>query len=91
MGATKHWTVDVYIDEHDDQRRTIAEARLRTEGQPDLRGQGIAQRNPNDEEVPAIGDELAVARALADLARRLRDTAAGDIEQVTHQPVHLSG
>lgn len=91
MGATKHWTVDVYIDEHDDQRRTVAEARLRTEGKPDLRGEGIALRNPHDRDVPEIGDELAVARALADLSRRLRETAAGDIEQITHEPVWLSG
>jgi hypothetical protein len=40
--------------------------------------------------VPAIGDELAAARALGDLARRLRESAAGDIERVTHKPAQLS-
>jgi hypothetical protein len=39
--------------------------------------------------VPEIGDELATARALADLAYQLLDVTAGDIEQFTHRPVHL--
>ena len=91
MGATKQWIVEIHIEEHDEQRRTQAEARLRKDAQTDLRGVGTAQRNPHDQEVPAIGDELAVARALGDLARRLRETAAGDIERVTHEPAHLTG
>jgi uncharacterized protein DUF1876 len=40
--------------------------------------------------VPEIGDELAVSRALADLAHQLLDAAAGDIEAITHRPAHLS-
>lgn len=90
MSTTKHWAVDVYIDEQEDQRRTRAEARLRTAAGADLRGVGTSHRNPDDRDVPVIGDELAVSRALADLAHRLRETAAGDIEQVTHEPVYLS-
>jgi hypothetical protein len=31
-----------------------------------------------------------VARALSDLGHQLLEAAAGDIEQITHQPVHLS-
>jgi hypothetical protein len=90
VSGTKQWTVEIHIDEHEDQRQTIAEALLRVDGQTDLRGVGRAQRNPHDQEVPAIGDELAAARALGDLARRLRESAAGDIERVTHKPAHLS-
>jgi hypothetical protein len=40
--------------------------------------------------VPEIGDELATARALADLAYKLLDATAADIEQFTHRPVHLT-
>jgi hypothetical protein len=90
MGATKLWTVEIHIDEHDEQRQTRAEARLRTDDRTDLRGVGTAQRNPHDRDVPEIGDELAVARALGELANRLRETAAGDIERVTHEPAHLT-
>lgn len=90
MAATKRWTVDVYIDEHEEERSTRAEARLHTGRATDLRGIGVAQRNPDDREVPEIGDELAASRALADLAHQLLQATAGDIEQVTHQPVQLS-
>ena len=50
-------------------------------------GVGLARLNPADRNVADIGDELAVARALADLARRLMAVTAHDIEAVTDQPV----
>jgi hypothetical protein len=91
MDAMKRWTVEIYIGEHDDERLTRAEARLFTGDKTDLRGVGTARRNPHDLAVPEIGDELAVARALADLGRMLRETAAEDIEEITHEPVRLRG
>ncbi|HEX7746146.1 MAG TPA: DUF1876 domain-containing protein [Micromonosporaceae bacterium] len=91
MIHTKKWTVEILIDEHDDERRTRAEARLHTGDRTELRGEGRARRNPVDREVPEIGDELAVARALSDLAHRLLDAAADDIEDITHRPARLSG
>lgn len=39
--------------------------------------------------VGVIGDELAVARALADLAHQLLEATAADIEAITHEPAHL--
>lgn len=89
MSGSKTWTVQVHIDEHSDERQTIANARL-AEEHGDLIGQGYARRNPVDREIPSIGDELAVARALSDLAHQLLETAASDIESVTHRPAHLS-
>jgi hypothetical protein len=53
-------------------------------------GVGRAWLSPADHDVPEIGDEVAVARALSELSRRLLDTAAGDIEAVTLQDVHLT-
>lgn len=88
MPAAKHWTVDVYIDEHEDERRTRAQARLVTGNTTRLTGTGVAQRSPRDREVPEIGDELAAARALSDLAHNLLEAAADDIEQVTDRPAH---
>jgi Domain of unknown function (DUF1876) len=88
MAATRHWTVDIVIDEREDERTTHAEARL-SAGDEQLTGRGTAYRHPDDVEVPRIGDELAAARALSELAHRLVLTAAEDIEQVTHQPSHL--
>ena len=79
----KDWTVDISIDEHEGQTR--AKARLRRRDQESV-GVGLARLNPADRKVNDIGDELAVARALADLARRLMAVTAHDIEAVTHQP-----
>ncbi|GAA2806382.1 hypothetical protein GCM10010522_25130 [Kribbella solani] len=49
----------------------------------------MAHRSPEDTEIPEVGDELAVARALSDLAHKLLHAAASDIEAVTHRPVHV--
>jgi hypothetical protein len=39
--------------------------------------------------VAPLGDELAVARALSDLAHRLFDAAIADIDEFEGRPVHL--
>jgi hypothetical protein len=84
----RQWTVDIEIDEVEDERTTHAEARLRTPGEQ-LTGRGTAYRHPSDLDVPRIGDELAAARALSELSHRLVLAAAEDIEEVTHRPSHL--
>jgi hypothetical protein len=88
MIREKAWTVEVFVTEGDG--LTLAEAVLRSRGDRELRGRGRARRDPADFEFPEIGDEVAVSRALADLAHQLRTTAAGDIERVTgaHARVH---
>jgi hypothetical protein len=86
MDAMKTWTVQVDIDEHED--RTRAVARLVTGGDRPLDGTGLARLNPADRNVPQIGDELAVARALSELSHLLLDAAARDIEQTSGVPAH---
>ncbi len=88
MPTTKHWTVDIYINE-DDTGRTYAEARLSSSASSHSIGIGQARLNPADDNVPEIGDELAVARALSDLAHRLLITTAIDIQTRTGQEAHL--
>lgn len=88
MAATKHWSVDIYIGEHDD-GSTYAEARLVTHAAAGLRAAGTARLNPADVNVPEIGDELAAARALRALADELLGVVSGDIENLTHESVHL--
>lgn len=83
--ATKTWTIQVSIDEQDDDTR--ADATLQLENKMEMRGRGFSRRNPRDESEPRIGDELAAARALSDLAHQLLDAAAHDIESRTHVPV----
>ena len=89
MTAVKRWSAEIFIGENDG--RTYAEARLHTDIGDRLLGTGRAWLSPEDYDIPEIGDEVAVARALTDLGHRLLVTAAGDIEQVTNEPVRLSG
>jgi len=90
MVHTRTWTVEVTIAEHEDERRTHAAAVLHTDTRNPVRGEGEARRRPADLEVPEIGDELATARALADLAYKLLDVTTGDLEQFTQRRVHLT-
>jgi hypothetical protein len=86
MSEKNIWTVEIVFSEDDD--RTRADARLRA-GQRSLTGWGRARRNPDDPDVPVIGEELAAARALSDLAHRLLHEAAEAIERFEGHPVHL--
>jgi len=83
MIAIKHWTVDVFIGEIDG--RTHVEARLHT-ADMHLVGTGHARLNPADDDIPAIGDELAAARAMVDLGHQLLLAAAADITAVSAPP-----
>jgi uncharacterized protein DUF1876 len=80
----KTWIVNVVVDEHEE--RTRARARLHWQGTERV-GIGLARLSPDDEPVVEIGDELAIARALTDLANQIFATTESDIEAATHQPV----
>jgi hypothetical protein len=73
----KDWNVTVSIDESGGQTR--AKARLRWRDQEAV-GVGLARLGPTDRYHAHIGDELAVARALADLARRMMAGTVQNIE-----------
>jgi hypothetical protein len=88
MQTMKQWKADIFLGEKDG--HTYAEARLVTEIGDRLVGVGMADVGPHDTDVPEIGDEVAVARALRDLGTRLLDQASQDIEGVTREDVHLS-
>ncbi|MET0764215.1 MAG: DUF1876 domain-containing protein [Blastococcus sp.] len=80
MDQAKTWTIRIDIGEHDG--RTRAVARLHTRDTEGMVGVGFARLNPADRDVPEIGDEIAVSRALSDLSHRLIDAAADDLERV---------
>lgn len=77
---TKDWHVNVFVSEDEDEGRTRAEAVLLTSAGTELRHVGHARRHPADREVPEIGDELAVCRALAGLAHELLEATVADVE-----------
>ncbi|SSC26082.1 Protein of unknown function DUF1876, partial [Klenkia terrae] len=87
VDATTTWTTRITIGEHDG--RTRAVAHLRTRDLDELVGVGFTRLSPADPDVPRIGDEIAVARALVDLGHRLLHVAAEDLEEVTGRPAHL--
>ncbi|MCK9868743.1 DUF1876 family protein [Nocardiopsis dassonvillei] len=88
MQTTKRWNVDVVVAEENegDSARTWAEVGLVADDGTALRGHGMARKHPTDLDVPEIGEELAVSRALSDLSRQLRQVAAEDITDNTGTP-----
>ncbi len=86
MATIDSWPVEISL--HEEDRDTRAEARLAKEG-IGLAGHGLARRNPDDQEVTQIGEEIAAARALSDLAHQLLNHAAEQIEEITHKRAHL--
>jgi hypothetical protein len=75
------WSVRISVLGSDDD----ADARvvLVADSPQRLTAHGHSHRSATDRAVPAIGDEIAVARALRRLADQLLESAADDIEKVT--------
>ncbi|MGW7459457.1 DUF1876 domain-containing protein [Streptomyces sp. NPDC054797] len=77
MSRTAEWKVRLFLFEEDG--TTKARLELDT-GTSKLTGHGTAHCDPQDADVPEIGDELAVSRAMEDLAAQMKRTAYGDME-----------
>jgi hypothetical protein len=75
----KEWSVRILISERDGGTR--AEARLDT-GAATVTGTGSARLSPMDHDVPGIGDELAVGRALSNVASGLLQAAEEDADEI---------
>jgi hypothetical protein len=88
MNARNAIAVEVVLDEDPD--HTDATATVTVRGTT-FTGQGRARRNPADPNVPMIGEELATARALADLSHKLLEAAAEAIGRLEGRPPHLAG
>ena len=87
MSTAERWSVALTVQEHEGQTR--AEARLDLGDDAHLLGHGTARRNPSDPNVLEIGEKIAVARALSDIAHMLLGSAAAQLEDATHQEAHL--
>lgn len=77
-GPSTTWHVEISFSE--DANHTDAVAVLRTPDDREHRGYGQARRNPADRPAPLIGEEVASARALSNLAHELLESAATQIE-----------
>lgn len=87
MSMNDRWSVRLYIIEIDNE--THAEARLVMPDGREVVGRGEARRNPADHEVTLIGEQIAAARALSDLAGNVLHTAGLSIESLTKERAHL--
>jgi hypothetical protein len=83
----KKWHVDLFIYEADDS--TSVRAVLHADSSVQKEAYGRSIRTPRDLAVPEVGDEVAAAAALYNLADVLRQTAAEDISEIEHGPVRL--
>lgn len=72
-------TTNIRVVYTEDGHLTHATATV-TVGARKLTGSGRARRNPHDPQMPEVGEELALARALADLSDQLLRGASKDIE-----------
>lgn len=81
-------TFGISVEISEDDHHTEALATVTVRGR-EFSGWGRARRNPSDPNVPLIGEELAIARALTDLSHHLVDAAAGAIEAYEGRPVDL--
>jgi len=81
VGKARAWHVQVSVVEVGDDTR--ATALLISDQQGEFSGHGDSHRSPQDKPKAAIGDEVAVARALRHLADTLLARAEADIEAAT--------
>ena len=86
---TKRWRVDIYL--YEDQGSTSANAVLHSDVPGPLDVRGEARRSPADPDMPSVGDEVAAARALRQLADRLLEMASSDLSDAEGRPVSLNG
>lgn len=82
-GSRRHWDVRLELNETSDACEVVAHLDAGDRG---MVGVGRARRNPADPSLPQVGEELATARALHDLAHHLSQDAWQMIEDGQMHP-----
>ncbi|MGK5734244.1 DUF1876 domain-containing protein [Streptomyces sp. URMC 124] len=77
------WHVEIEFDE--DESHTRAAALLRLRDGTELRARTTSTRDPQDPNEPRIGEEIAGARALRDLAEQLELKGRAEARNLTKQ------
>lgn len=86
MHTAVGWHVEMEFREDDQHTRAVAMVRL-----PDgseVRAQGHASRHHTDANQPRVGEEVAGARALNELAMRLLTKAHDEIDEASGRTSH---
>jgi hypothetical protein len=74
----RHYALKLDLEETMDE--TIAIAHLSLWGDT-FEARGKAMRNPSDPSIPVIGEELAIARSLAELSAQMLEAAQAKISK----------
>ncbi|KPC61502.1 DUF1876 domain-containing protein [Streptomyces chattanoogensis] len=78
MQTAVGWHVELEFEE--DHHRTRAAALVRLPDGTEVRSHGYASRHPADSDQPRVGEEVAGARALNELAMKLLTKAHDEID-----------
>ncbi|MEU6402982.1 DUF1876 domain-containing protein [Streptomyces sp. NPDC046985] len=84
------WHVELEFEE--DGQHTRAAALVRLPDGSEVRGHGRASRHRTDSDQPRVGEEIAGARALNEIALQLLDKAHVEIDEASgrrSQPIHV--
>ncbi|QKW11018.1 DUF1876 domain-containing protein [Streptomyces sp. NA04227] len=81
LKAAVGWHVELEFEE--DQHRTRAACLVRLPDGSEVRAHGYASRHPADENQARVGEEIAGARALNELAMKLLTKAHDEIDQAS--------
>ncbi|MFJ1901070.1 MULTISPECIES: DUF1876 domain-containing protein [unclassified Streptomyces] len=73
------WHIELEFEE--DSHRTRAAALVRLSDGSEVRAHGYASRHPSDSVQPRVGEEIAGARALNELAMKLLTKAHDEIDE----------
>lgn len=80
------WHIEMEFREEGE--RTRAAALVRLADGTEVRGHGNAQRHPSDAEQLRVGEEIAGARALMDIASQMLQKAHTEIDQASGRTSH---
>lgn len=81
MKTAVGWHIELEFDEDDN--RTRAAALVRLPDGSEVRAHGYASRHPSDSNQPRVGEEVAGARALNELAMKLLTKAHDEIDEAS--------
>ncbi|NJP65094.1 DUF1876 domain-containing protein [Streptomyces sp. ventii] len=88
MATVAGWHIELEFNEIGSETRAVA--LLRLPNGTELRAHAHADRHPDDPSQPRVGEEVAAARLLNELAGRLLAEAEREIERATTTPAHLT-
>ncbi|MWA12807.1 DUF1876 domain-containing protein [Streptomyces sp. BA2] len=86
MRTAVGWHVEMEFEE--DAHRTRAAALVRLPDGNEVRAHGYASRHPSDSSQPRVGEEIAGARALNELAMQLLTKAHEEIDEASGRTSH---